>query len=261
MTRSSILIVARDQSVRDAFLRSIAARGWSDVAACGSAADAVQNLVRGVFGLAIVHADVADMSGLQSVPVIKAADPHVRILFATADSTADLETRARDLGIFYYYIYDTPDSDELAAAVEGAVGAAPQERRDSPTILTVDDDPGFQQSLRAILESHGFRMLAAATIKEGLEIVRAERPDLVLLDIMMESATDGFLFSREVRRDPHVKHTPILALSAIGKRGGSAYSPREDEDLFSVDGFLDKPVAPDALLRRIGELLGKGKAR
>jgi DNA-binding response OmpR family regulator len=261
MARGSILIVAKDASVREAFARSILARGWDDVEVRESAAEAVRELRSGTYGLAIVHAEVGDISGAQTVPVIQAADPHVRILFATPASSADLETQIRELGVFYYYIYDDPDTAELAAVVEDAIGAPRKALVKRSAILVVDDDVDFQNSVRIILESRGYRVLLACTIEDGLAVARAERPDLVLLDIVLKSATDGLQFSRELRRDPQIKHTPILVLSAIGGRKNMPYSRREDEELFPVDGFLDKPVAPEILLRGVETLLGGREPR
>jgi len=261
MARGSILIVAKDASVREAFAQSILARGWDDVETCESAAEAVRELRSGTYGLAIVHAEVGDISGAQTVPVIRAADPHVRILFATPSSSANLETRIRELGVFYYYIYDNPDTAELTAVVEDAIGAPRKAPVKSGAILVLDDDVDYRESIRIILESRGYKVLVACTIDDGLDIARAERPDLVLLDIVMKSATDGLQFSRELRRDPQLKHTPILVLSAIGGRKNMPYSPRDDEELFPVDGFLDKPVAPEVLLRRVESLLGGRETR
>lgn len=256
MTRGSILIVAKDPSVREAFLRAVLTRGWSEVEVRESATEAVKALRSGAFGLAIVHADVGDMEGMQAVSVVKAVDPHVRILFATSASTVDLETRIRGAGIYYYYLYEDADSDELAAAVEGAVGAPRCAAGASRTVLVVDDDLGYQENLRLILEARGYSVLGATTVEDGLKIARAIRPALVLLDVVMESATDGLLFSREVRRDPLLKHTPILALSAMGGHAACRYSPRDDEELFPVDGFLEKPVAEEVLLGRVEALIG-----
>jgi len=94
----------------------------------------------------------------------------------------------------------------------------------------------------------------SATASEGLEIARRLRPDVVLLDIMMETATDGCLFSRQLRQDPHLKHTPILAVSGVQREDVAAFSPRSVEELLPVDGFVRKPVQPEVLLRRIEQL-------
>jgi CheY-like chemotaxis protein len=75
----------------------------------------------------------------------------------------------------------------------------------------------------------------------------------------MSSTTDGFEFCREVRRDPQIKHTPILGVSAIEERIGLSSSPDHDRDLFPVDGYIRKPVAPEQLLVELRRLIpGEG---
>jgi len=261
MTRSSILIVASGCGVRDAFAAGLAGHGWTDIETCASAADAVRMLVRAVFGVAIVHAQVADMSGIQAVPVIQAADRHAKIVFATPESSAELEARVREAEVFYYYIYDDEgDVEELAAVVAEAIGPPRAEVAKPISVLVVDDDPDFRDSVLAILSSRGHRGTGTSTVSEGLELARALRPDVVLLDIIMETATDGILFSRQLRQDPLIKHTPILAVSSIPGPGGLPYSPRADEELLPVDGFLQKPVEVEVLLRRVEEL-AQGRRR
>jgi CheY-like chemotaxis protein len=98
-------------------------------------------------------------------------------------------------------------------------------------------------------------MVSAYSEKEGLDLARREKPDAILLDIIMSSTTDGFEFCREVRRDPRIKHTPILGVSAIEERIGLSSSPGRDPDLFPVDGYLRKPVAPEQLLAELRGLI------
>ncbi len=254
MTRNGILIVARDRRVRHAFATGLAGHGWSDVETCESAASAVRTLVNGAFGVVIVHAEVGDMTGIQAVPVIRAADRHVKIVFATSESTTELEARARDAEVFYYYIYGEGEDEELAAVVEEAVGPPRSAVSKTIAVLVIDDDPDFRDSVKVILSSRGNHVTCTSTAAEGLRLTRTLRPDIVILDIMMETVTDGLVFSQQVRQDPLIKHTPILAVSGMQRTGGPPYSPREDEELLPVDGFLQKPVDMDVLLRRVEEL-------
>ncbi len=259
MTRSSILIVARERGVREAFAAALAARGWTDVETCEAAADAVRVLVRAVFGVVIVHAEVADMTGIQSVQVIRAADEHVKIVFATPASTAELEARVREAEVFYYYIYEEGEVEELAAVVEEAVGPPRSAASKTISVLVVDDDTDFRDSVMVVLSRHGYQVTGTATVAEGLELARTLRPDVVLLDVIMETVTDGCLFSRQLRQDPLIKHTPILAISSIVSQRGLPFSPREDEEMLPVDGFLPKPIEIEDLLRRVEELAHGGR--
>ena len=86
-------------------------------------------------------------------------------------------------------------------------------------------------------------------------MAREETPDIILLDIMMETTTDGFEFCREARRDPCIKHMPILGISTIEKVIGVHYPSDFDPALFPVDGYLSKPVTPENLFAELKRLI------
>jgi CheY-like chemotaxis protein len=159
------------------------------------------------------------------------------------------------LDVFYYYI-SSADIEELVAAVKNAVGA-PVRRRSGrlPKVLIVDDDRGIHETIRAVLTPAGYSIVSAYSQREGLDAARQEKPDIILLDIMMETTTDGFEFCREARCDPFIKHTPILGISAIEKMIGGYYPSDFDPDLFPVDGYLRKPVVADELLSELNKFL------
>jgi CheY-like chemotaxis protein len=77
----------------------------------------------------------------------------------------------------------------------------------------------------------------------------------ILLDIIIGSTTDGFEFCHEVRRDPQIKHTPILGVSAMEERIALPVSPDREPDLFPVNGYLRKPVAPERLVAELRNLV------
>ncbi len=123
-------------------------------------------------------------------------------------------------------------------------------------IVITDDDPEIRDTLRALLEMRGYTALTAADRNEGMATIRRERPDLVILDVMMESWQDGFEMSRELRKDPELKSIPILMLTAVGERTGvDVKSSAGDPTWLPVDTFLEKPVEPDVLCARIEKLL------
>ncbi len=123
-------------------------------------------------------------------------------------------------------------------------------------VLIVDDDVDLSGSLKVILESAGYSVLTAANRAAGMEEIKAERPDLIILDVMMETWQDGFEMSRDLKGDPQLKHTPILMLTAIEEQTGiELKSSAGDPVWLPVDAFLDKPVSPDALLAEVKKLL------
>jgi CheY-like chemotaxis protein len=99
-------------------------------------------------------------------------------------------------------------------------------------------------------------MVTAASRAEGMAKVRAEQPDLIILDVMMETWQDGFEMSRDLKNDPGLKGTPILMLTSIEETTGiEVKSSAGDPVWLPVDAFLDKPVSPAALLAEVQRLL------
>ena len=123
-------------------------------------------------------------------------------------------------------------------------------------ILIVDDDPDLTKALKATLESESYTVITASDGAEGMDKINADKPDLLILDVMMSTLQDGFEMARELKRDTRFKKMPILMLSAVkGKTGIDFKSAAEDPDWLPVDSFLDKPVEPQVLLAEIKRLL------
>ncbi len=128
-------------------------------------------------------------------------------------------------------------------------------------ILIVDDDTDLSGSLKVIFEHAGYDAVTADTKSEGMEKARTEQPNLIILDVMMETWQDGFEMSRDLKADPQFKTTPILMLTSIEEVTGiEVKSSAGDPVWLPVDGFLDKPVLPDTLLTEVRKLLQRPKA-
>jgi len=125
-------------------------------------------------------------------------------------------------------------------------------------ILIVDDDVDLTKALQVILESEHYTVITAADRTEGMEKIRTDKPDLVILDVMMSTWQDGFEMSRELKKDPQYKNIPILILTAVKDRTGIGFkSTAGDPVWLPVDGFLDKPVEPQFLLAEVEKLISK----
>ena len=123
-------------------------------------------------------------------------------------------------------------------------------------ILIVDDDLDLTKAFKVTLESENYSVSTASNPIEGMEKFKAERPDLVVLDVMMSTWQDGFEMARELKKDS--QDTPILMLTGVkGKTGLDFKSTAGDPTWCPVDGFLDKPAEPDVLLAEIRKLLQK----
>jgi len=125
-------------------------------------------------------------------------------------------------------------------------------------ILIIDDDVDLCDSLKVILEQAGYAAATATSTAEGMEKMRVEKPDLLVLDVMIETWHDGFEISRKLKQDSQFSKTPILMLTGVKEKTGVDVKPSAgDPDWLPVDGFLDKPVEPQVLLAEIEKLLEK----
>jgi len=125
-------------------------------------------------------------------------------------------------------------------------------------ILIVDDDVDLTKALKVTLESRKYTVVTAADRAEGMEKAQAQKPDLFILDVMMGTWQDGFEMSRELKKDSRFKDTPILILTSIGERTGIEFkSTAGDPNWLPVEGFMEKPVEPEALLAEVERLLAK----
>lgn len=114
-------------------------------------------------------------------------------------------------------------------------------------ILIIDDEPEMVELMKIRLEANKFDVITASEGSEGLEKLRKEKPDLVLLDIMMPNM-DGYLFAREVKKDPAIAGVPIIVVTA---KPGMKY-------LFEAEGIKDymvKPFESKELLDKINKYL------
>ena len=129
-----------------------------------------------------------------------------------------------------------------------------------PKILVIEDDPDMVMAVRMPLETNGHEVVVASTGKEGLEKVKEVEPDLIILDVMMETTTAGFQVSLQLRSpDPNseyaaYKQIPIVMLTAIHTTTSLRFGP--DEVYLPVDDFVEKPIDPDLLLEKVKTLLG-----
>ena len=126
-------------------------------------------------------------------------------------------------------------------------------------ILIIDDDPNFVEATKAILESKFYKVATAYDKNEGMEKINSEKPDLILLDIMMKKLDDGFTLCYKLKHDPELKKIPVLAISANTEETGLKFSSETDGEYFEADDYVEKPVKANDLLERIEKLLKKQK--
>ena len=122
-------------------------------------------------------------------------------------------------------------------------------------ILLIDDDFNYVKSIKTILESKEYTVETAYNRESAMEKINEIKPDLILLDIMMDRLDDGFTICYRLKHDPELRKIPILTISAITEKTGFKFSPATDGEYFEADDYIEKPVKPSDLLERIEKLL------
>lgn len=123
-------------------------------------------------------------------------------------------------------------------------------------ILVVDDDHVFVQATKAVLESKNYQVSAAFDGDEGLQKVQGERPDLIILDIIMPTK-DGFTVCEQLKGDPQYSKIPVLILTSFAEKKGETSIPVSEGLTLEAEDYIDKPVPPDELLSRVEKMLKK----
>jgi len=145
------------------------------------------------------------------------------------------------VGLAYWFIYLQP---QRVAVVEP--GAKPQ-------ILVVDDDPDFVEITRTILRQEGYEFASASNGEQAFQTMKEERPDLVLLDVMMATPLEGVELCGRMARDPELKDIPIVMISSIDSSEHASLLP--DNVHIPIDAWISKPVDPEHLLKTVRRFL------
>jgi len=123
-------------------------------------------------------------------------------------------------------------------------------------ILLVDDDADFVTSTRMVLESKNYDIIVANNGDEGLRKARQEKPDLILLDIIMP-VEDGFTAAEKLKKDPQLAKIPVLMLTSFSQKGSGTGIPRGKGFSLEAEDYIEKPVSPKDLLAVVAKHLKK----
>jgi DNA-binding response OmpR family regulator len=127
-------------------------------------------------------------------------------------------------------------------------------------ILLIDDDPSFLEITGAILRRFGYEVLSANNTADGLQYIETEKPDLLILDIMMATVDEGLQFAVKLRQKKDLQRLPIIIVSAQpDSEKGYARNLEDDMEWIAADLFMEKPVDPQALKHNIELLLKRGQ--
>jgi len=120
-------------------------------------------------------------------------------------------------------------------------------------ILIVDDDSDFREAMSDLLDAKGYTVLSASDGKSGFDVAKKENPDLILLDVMMSSKTEGFDIAKSLQSDSSTKNTPVIIITGIRKDMNLSFGFEPDSDWLPVKAVLEKPVKPEVLLKSVEE--------
>ncbi len=119
---------------------------------------------------------------------------------------------------------------------------------ESKKILIVDDDPDLVLATRLVLESEGYEVEEAATGEEALDKMRADKPDLVFMDVMMANPLDGYHTTQTIADDPELNDVPIVMVSSIATSQYAETFPTNQH--LDIREFISKPIEPEELLKK-----------
>jgi len=130
-------------------------------------------------------------------------------------------------------------------------------------ILIVDDDPDIVESLSLVLGQQGYTTVGAGNPEDGMAKVHSERPDLIVLDVMMPSGSEGFHFVWDLRKDPDpaCRDLPVIMLTAVHESSSEKFYPDQSDGVYQpheylpVQAFFDKPVPFDEFVAEVKRLL------
>jgi len=128
-------------------------------------------------------------------------------------------------------------------------------------IVVVDDNTDYLFTMETFLQKNGFTVFTADNGRTGLELIRREKPAVVLLDVMMETLFSGFELCKTLRTDEDLKHIAVIGISGMGDEIGINYRQWPDFEYFSPEMFLEKPVDKPKLLQIIPEAIQKAAKR
>ncbi len=120
-------------------------------------------------------------------------------------------------------------------------------------VLVIDDDIDLVEAVTNLLESRNYRVVSANDGDEGFALALKEKPDLMLLDVMMTDKTEGFSVARKIQDNEETKNIPIIMVTGIRKDMNLPFSIQPDNEWLPVKCILEKPVKPEVLLKAVSE--------
>jgi len=123
------------------------------------------------------------------------------------------------------------------------------------TILLIDDDADFRDGIKTVLETCDHNVLTASNGADGIELARESGPDLIILDMMMTTETEGLDTSRKLQDIPETANIPVILLTGMRKAMDLPFGLEPDGEWLPVKAVLEKPISPKTLLDAVDQTL------
>jgi CheY-like chemotaxis protein len=227
----------------------------SAVVACATRSD----------GVVIVDLDPDPSGGMTIVSACRRAAAVVPVIAIASNPSMELTRSVRLSGAFYLALQPI-GLEEMRSILQSAFQCIERRRasasrvRATRRILIIDDDPDFVASTTALLEAHGYHVSQARNGREGLERVKSEHPDLVLLDIMMENDWAGYGVNEAIKFEPGfecVRHIPVVMVSSIPVDPATRFDHSGEVEMVTPNLYLTKPLDVPRFISEIAALLGE----
>jgi CheY-like chemotaxis protein len=184
----------------------------------------------------------------------------VPIIAVLAAPSAELAQRLRNLGVFRLALHPL-DPGKMRDVLEEAFRHAGQMRARGEAgkkVLIIDDDPDYCSSVQALLQSEGFAVCCAATGSKGLDMAVSEKPDLIVLDVMMENMWAGYEVNQTLKFRSgfeSVRRIPVIMVSSVQEAPAERFARSEDPSKVSPDVYMTKPLNIPKFLETVRSLL------
>lgn len=200
--------------------------------------------------VAVVDLSADFLRGIEVVSACRRIAPNAPIVVVASDLSVDVVRTIRSSGVFYVALAP-PDPTEMREVVLNALASAGRERpvpamvRTPDRVLVVDDDADFIAAVTTLLESEGYAVSVARSGREALQVLASERPDLIVLDIMMEDAWAGYAVNQALKWGEHfewARSIPILMVSSIPMDPATRFQGAGEVGMVTPDAYMTKPL-------------------
>ncbi|HHS12230.1 MAG TPA: response regulator [bacterium] len=254
--KKKVLLVDDDQDVISALQTVLESKGFQ-VEAAFEGPSGLKKAKAEKPDLIVLDVMLPDLDGMAVCHALK-KDPstrHIPVLILTSLSESDRGINAARLiaeGHGAEGYLEKPVEPRLF--MDHVYALLNPKRKKGRRVLLVDDDPDFVETLRVVLADKGYEVITAHAGDEGFETALKERPDIVLLDIMLP-VKDGYEVCQEIKEHKDLKMIPVIMLTSIGRKLTEPGYGKIMAQSHQADDYIEKPVEVEELLRRIRKFL------